>query len=93
MPEFDLGWSCPPTLKTGTPWASAQRRAGRGLAEGSEKEVRDNRAITCSRCLSECSPTDDEDLAREGCRMILAEDREITSILEAKNGREGSPVF
>jgi len=31
---------------------------------------------------------DDEDLARDGCRMVLAEDREITTILEAKNGRD-----
>jgi len=31
---------------------------------------------------------DDEDLAREGCRMVLAEDPEIATILEAKNGRE-----
>src|SRR5262249_45053108 len=31
---------------------------------------------------------DDEDLARDGCRMVLAEDPEIGTILEATNGRE-----
>src|SRR5437764_1120024 len=31
---------------------------------------------------------DDEDLAREGCRVVLAADPEITTILEAQNGRE-----
>jgi two-component system LytT family response regulator len=31
---------------------------------------------------------DDEDLAREGCRLVLSEDPDISTILEAKNGRE-----
>src|SRR6516162_8865967 len=31
---------------------------------------------------------DDEDVARDGCRIVLARDPEISTILEAGNGRE-----
>ncbi|QOY90119.1 LytR/AlgR family response regulator transcription factor [Paludibaculum fermentans] len=36
---------------------------------------------------------DDEPLAREGLRMLLAEDPEISEVLEAKNGREAVEII
>lgn len=36
---------------------------------------------------------DDEPLAREGLRMLLAEDPEIAEVLEAKNGREAVEIL
>ncbi|MGJ5817287.1 LytR/AlgR family response regulator transcription factor [Paludibaculum fermentans] len=36
---------------------------------------------------------DDEPLAREGLRMLLAEDAEVSEVLEAKNGREAVEVI